>query len=405
VTKRPDVIVVGAGFSGLTAAYRLQQAGLDVRVLEARDRVGGRAWRIPLGETFFDAGCEALDHEHVTLRRLADELGVEIVEAPAWEADPPLGLEGDDAELFRALEAEIASLADRVDPEHPEDIEDAEALDRQTLGGWLEERGASARVLEATELWIAVASSTVPTREMSLLAYAAKLAAGAAPTGLRLRFADGPSALAERLAEELDGAVSLSRPLGAVEDLRREVSVRLEDGTVETADHTVLAIPLTLQRRIRISPPLPEHRMLALAEARYGDVVKEAMLVHGNPATALPVLSVEGHVYRSAHDASVVVRFAGAAAARKEVDLARLLGAGPSAHARVSWSGDPWIRGSYLILGPGQLLSWGNRLGEPHGRVHFGGAERSTLKSYMEGAARGGEAVAREILEARLGGG
>jgi len=403
VTKRPDVIVVGAGISGLTAAYRLNQARLDVRVLEARDRVGGRARRIPLGQTFFDAGCEALDHEHATLRRLADELGIEVLEAPAWEADPPLGLDGADAELFRALEAEIASVADRVDPEHPEDAEDAGALDRQTLAGWLRERGASERVLEAAELWIAVASSTVPTSEMSLLAYAAKLAAGAAPTGLRLRFADGPSALAQRLAEELGSAVGCGCPVAALEDVGSEVSVRLEDGTVARAERALIAIPLTLQRRIHFSPALPEHRMLALGEARYGQVVKEAALIDLPFSTVLPALSREGHIYRAAHEANLVVRFAGAGAAREDVDLARLLGVAPSAHARVDWSGDPWTRGSYLILGPGQLLTWGNRLGEPHGRLHFGGAERSTLKSYMEGAARGGEEAAREILAAREG--
>jgi monoamine oxidase len=400
--SRADVLVVGAGVSGLTAAYRLSQAGLDVRVLEARNRLGGRAWRIPVGETFFDAGCEALDHEHATVRGLAEELGVSILEAPEWEAETPIGLQDVDAELFRAFEAEIASLAERVDPEHPEDVEDSAALDRLTLSGWLDQQGASPLVLEAAELCISVASSTVPIGKMSFLAYAAKLAAGAAPTGLRLRFADGPSALAERLGEDLGARVRLDSPVAAFEDDGAEVSVRLEDGSVERADRAVLAIPLTLQRALRFRPPLPQQRLLALSEACYGEVVKEAALLDV-PPTSLPALSGDGHIYQSAHDPNLVVRFAGADAARKDVDLGRLLGVAPSAQTRVDWSVEPWTRGSYLILGPGHLLGWGNRLAEPHGRVHFGGAERSTLKSYLEGAARGGQAVAREILAARDG--
>jgi monoamine oxidase len=205
------------------------------------------------------------------------------------------------------------------------------------------------------------------------------------------------------MAQELDGRVRLDSFVVALEDEGGQVSVRLEDGAVERADRVVVAIPLTLQRALRFHPPLPQHRLVALAEARYGDVVKEAALLDAPPVTLLPVLSDEGHIYKSAHEADLVIRFAGAGAARRDVDLGRLLGTAPSAQAAVDWSGEPWTRGSYLILGPGHLLSWGNRLGEPHGRVHFGGAERSTLKSYMEGAARGGEEVAREILAARAG--
>lgn len=43
-----DLIVIGAGFSGLQAAYSAQQAGLSVAVVEARDRVGGKIWSVPL---------------------------------------------------------------------------------------------------------------------------------------------------------------------------------------------------------------------------------------------------------------------------------------------------------------------------------------------------------------------
>jgi monoamine oxidase len=400
VTATRQVVVVGAGLSGLAAAYRLDRAGVDVVVLEARERVGGRAWRIPVGDAFFDAGCEAFDHEHGALRSVAAEVGVTTWEAPPWSSDPPTDLEGADAELFDEFEQEIDALAARVDPDRPEDLEGARELDRRSLAGWLAARGASPRVLEAAENWIAVASSTVPTAEMSWLAYAVKLAAGAAPTGLTLRFDGGPTALVDALLAALDGRVEVNRPVAALENDASGVSVRISDGTTVRAERAIVAVPLTVQRGMRFEPSLPQFRRRALAEARYGVVVKEAALFDGDFSVPDPEVSADGHFYSAAHDDRMLVRFAGAGAAERRIDLAAAAGATPFAQVAVDWAGEAWNRGSYLILGPGQLLTWGQRLGEPHGRIHFAGVERSTLKSYMEGAVRAANEAVSEILSA-----
>ena len=399
MTAAPRVVVIGAGLSGLTAAYRLLQGGVDVFVLEARDRVGGRAWRIPVGSAWFDAGCELLDAEHHALLRLASELGVETAGGRPWVEEPGSDLDGAELDLYHELEAEIAALAGLLDPEHPEQLEGAAELDRETIAGWLAGRGASSRVLEAAETWIAVVSSSVPTTEMSRFAYAAKIAAGAAPTGLSLRFVGGPTAIAGRLADELGGRVRLGSPVVGLEDGGNEVSVRLADGGTDRAMLAVVAVPLTLQRELRFDPPLPEYRSRAIVEARYGEVLKEAALFDEPPRVSLPAVGAEGIVYSSGEDPRLVVRFAGGAAARA-FDFAGHVGEEPRAHRCVDWTREAWSRGSYLILGPGHLTTWGHRLGEPHGRIRFAGAERSTLKSYMEGAVRGGEAAAEEALAA-----
>ena len=76
-----EVVIVGAGIAGLTAAYRLHQAGVRVRVLEAQRRVGGRMWS--LRDHFADRqvvelGGELIDTDHTHLRDLCDELEIPL---------------------------------------------------------------------------------------------------------------------------------------------------------------------------------------------------------------------------------------------------------------------------------------------------------------------------------------
>lgn len=71
-----SVIVVGAGIAGLTAAYRLQKEGFDVTVLEAEERIGGRATTINKEGYSIDPGASAVLGSYTAYLELADELGI-----------------------------------------------------------------------------------------------------------------------------------------------------------------------------------------------------------------------------------------------------------------------------------------------------------------------------------------
>ena len=227
------------------------------------------------------------------------------------------------------------------------------------------------------------------------------LAAGRPPpAGLTLRFEGETSALAGALERAVDGRVRLEAPVVGVEDEGHEVVVRFHDGTIERAGRVVLAVPLTLQSEISFEPVGSRAPAAPPRRAIYGQVVKEGAL---RDAQAVPRRTSRQTVTCTAR---LTTRGSSSASPGPE----RPRGTSRSRSSRRRGTGGPGRRRlgargvdrGAIILGPGQLLDWGGRLGEPHGRVHFAGVERAALRSYMEGAARAGEDVAAEILAARL---
>jgi hypothetical protein len=169
-----------------------------------------------------------------------------------------------------------------------------------------------------------------------------------------------------------------------------------------TAGRAIIAVPLHARARIAGLRPDPV--------GRYGVAVKSLFVLADELAADAPAAvitdSVIGYTYR--HGPRTLGSFVGstpagwllrqppAVADRAVAEAVRTcFGARLERVVRVPY------RRSYLIFAPGELASWGSRLGEPDGRVHYAGAETSALPSFMEGAAQAGERAAAELLAAR----
>ena len=432
-----DVIVIGAGVSGLTAAIDLASHGVDVQVLEARSRLGGRIATGDVAGLPVETGGEFLDAVDGPLARLLAALGVEL-EATSHEKQPQQGavvLGGTQItpaarslELVAALDAEIEAIARAVDPDAPWEAERAGALDSISLAGWAESQGADAGTLALVEAMYAVGGSTVPTSQMSLLAMGAKQARRGPPAGrLARRIAGGAAAVAIAAAARLDHRVTLDAPVLGLEHGRDGVELELRDGRRIAARVAIVAVPLGPARALAISPLPSADRLAALAALRTGHVVK-AHVAFATPwwressRPFLPAItdSACGSVYEGpvGHPGAVLTCFVGAGPAmellrrppaeRVGAILEALEAAAggsfpePSLGMRIDcWNEQPETAGSYLVLRPGELTVHRDALRQRSGRVVHAGAEASSSPSFIAGAAEAGSraaATAREFL-------
>ena len=143
------VVVIGAGFSGLAAAYELSKAGYDVTVVEARNRVGGRVISfsdMTPGKNV-EGGGELIGSNHPTWVGYAKQFKLQFLDIGEEDAENPIVLNGkrltaDESEkLWKEMEAAFAPLladAAKIDADRPWTATDAEALDRRSLGAWID---------------------------------------------------------------------------------------------------------------------------------------------------------------------------------------------------------------------------------------------------------------------------
>lgn len=406
------VIVIGAGYGGLAAARALEAGGASVRVLEARERVGGRVWSTTMGNGIpVERGGEFIFEGYDELFQLADELGLELVgRGFTYGLRRPVGhglgtraaLQPSAAAMAevrarRAAEGATGSIADVFAVTPLAEADRAMLTARFTIGlGW--------RLNEISERWPAPQLSADGHSEF------------AEPRWIR----GGNQRLAEAIARDLAGELRLRSAALAVEQDDAGVTVHVADGTRVRGDAVVVAAPLPIVRRIEFAPALPPATTDAYARAGMADISKLHVALDERVAPdAIQTGEVPFWAYTAAeHDglSSVCASAAGGPGHRAALALdggdpamfrARLAAAWPELRLRedtllTSWTRDPWARGAYSF----RPVDWSDdaeaALSARFGRVSFAG-EHTADEQTLDGTLRSGARAAGEVLLAVIG--
>ena len=434
-----DVVIVGAGISGLFAARKLKDAGLNVIVLEASHRVGGRLYTkyLPDG-TAFDLGGQWIGPEMHRITDLVEELGLEsFPQDNSGRMDLSIQPLEEMDQLVRAewawFTAKISKLVSEVDVENPDKTPNAAELDVLSVEEWKRQNLESEYLQHLFDQLIRTEYSIEP-KDFSMLhlLYSVRSAGGFEDLidldggNHTLRLERGLQTVCSKLAETLGARVMLDCQVYDIEHSETGVRVIAEGATVN-AKRAIMALPPNQVVRIDFEPVLPRRRLKLMQRLEMGSIIK-CFAIYDRPFwREHPTKSIDPDllVFDHTMDASSVdgkhsalVAFIGGDDAifwsdrpvetrRRAVleNLAMIFGDEalyPRDYFDHDWLTEPFVGGGYQCYAPPGVMTGGfNEMREPIGRLHWAGTETAIhYYGYVEGALEAADRAANEVIKA-----
>ncbi|KAA9151113.1 FAD-dependent oxidoreductase [Microbacterium lushaniae] len=443
-----DVVVVGAGAAGLTAANDLRKAGLSVAVLEARDRVGGRLWTDVIDGAMLEIGGQWVSPDQDALIDTLAELGLETYSRHRDGDSVYVGPDGaavrftgdvfpvspDTERIIGEITERLDAMVAEIDPDRPWAHPKADEWDAVSWDAWLRAQTDDDEAVRNLAFATGSAMLTKPTHAFSLLQSLLMAASAGSYSNLvdadfilDKRVVGGLQQVPLLLAERLGDDVLLGQ---AVRRLAWEedggVTAVTDDVTVR-ARFAILALAPVLYPRISFDPPLPRLQQQMHQHISMGFVIKVHAVYdrpfwreQGLSGTAFSPYELSHEAYDNSNHGDPRGTLVGFVSDRNADDLFRLSAAerkerileslshyyGPEAKNPVvyyesDWGAEEWTRGAYAAsFDLGGLSRYGADLRTPVGPIHFACSDLAGAGyQHVDGAIRMGRLAAHAIVE------
>jgi putrescine oxidase len=448
-----DVVIVGAGPSGLTAARELKKAGLTVAVLEARDRVGGRTWTDTIDGAMLEIGGQWVSPDQTVLMETLEELGLEMYSRYREGESIYIGADGTHSRYTGAsfpvtestavemdkLTAILDELAAEIGAEEPWAHPKARELDTISFHHWLRQNSPDEEACNNIGLFIAGGMLTKPAHAFSALQAVLMAASAGSFTNLTdedfildKRVIGGMQQVSLRIAAELGDDVVLDSPVRtinweAADDGGHCVSVESDRATVN-ARFVIMAVPPNLYSRVSFNPPLPRRQHQMHQHQSLGLVIKVHAVYEtpfwrdkGLSGTCFGAGSLVQEVYDNTNYGDTRGTLVGFVSDEKadamfelgEEDrkaaildsIAEYLGdeaRNPSVFYLSDWGSEEWTRGAYAAsYDLGGLSRYGKDQHAAVGPIYWSSSDLAAEGyQHVDGAVRMGKKTAARIIAA-----